>query len=152
MSVRNFLHGYDEIDTKGKFISTKLIIDILKREFRIHILEESPMHIKCKINRGISGTASPVRFPNSTLDIAWGKPARDGVITYRLTCYDYYVVAAGAIIFAILCTNYGHSLAGSIKIGLLVFVAVMLLFGGLVFLDTKYLMYRIRKTLLSMIA
>lgn len=148
MSVRDFFHGYGEIDTKGSLVSTRLVTDTLKRNFRIHILEESPRHIKCKINRGIKLTASPVRFPNSTLDIAWGSHAEDCAITYRLTCYDYYVVAAGAFIFSISCTTWAYLPGDSLKIGLLAFTSVMLLFGGLVFLDTKYLAYRIRKALL----
>lgn len=140
MSVRNFFHGYGEIDTKGKLISTMLVTDTLKRDFRIQILEESQRHIKCKINRGIKITASPVRFPNSTLDIAMGSQTESSVITYRLTCYDYYVVAIGALLLGISCTTQERSLGEAFKIGLLFFAPTMLLFGGLVFLDTKYLM------------
>ncbi len=127
-----------------------LVKDTLKRNFRIHILEESPRNIKCKINRGIRITASPVRFPNSTLDIAMGSQTENSVITYRLTCYDYYVVVVGTLLLGISCTTQEHSLGEALKIGLLVFAPTLFLFGGLVFLDTKYLMYRIRKTLLKL--
>lgn len=150
MSVRDFFHGYGEVDTKGKLVSTMLVTETLKRDFRIQILEESQRHIKCKINRGIKITASPVRFPDSTLDIAMGSQTESSVITCRLTCYDYYVVAIGALLLGISCTTQERSLGEAFKIGLLVFAPTMLLFGGLVFLDTKYLMYRIRKALLRL--
>lgn len=148
--MRDFFHGYGEVDTKGKLVSTMLVTETLKRDFRIQILEESQRHIKCKINRGIKITASPVRFPDSTLDIAMGSQTESSVITCRLTCYDYYVVAIGALLLGISCTTQERSLGEAFKIGLLVFAPTMLLFGGLVFLDTKYLMYRIRKALLRL--
>lgn len=150
MSVRDFLHGCGEIDLKGGFASTRLVTDTLKRTFRIRVLEESPSHVKCKIIRFARLYGFPVLFPNPTLDIAWASRAESRVINYCLTCYDYYVIASLAFVFGISCSTLEHTLWAALKMGLFGVAMVLLIFGGLVFIDTKYLVHRIRKTLLDL--
>lgn len=150
MSLRDFLHGRGEIVLKAGFVSTRLAKDMLKRSFRIRILEESPNHVKCKIYRFVRLIGFPVLFPNPTLDIAWASRAESSVINYCLTCYDYYVVISLAFIFGISCSTLEHTPWQALKMGLFGVVFVLLFFGGLVFLDTKYLVHRIRKALLGL--
>jgi hypothetical protein len=150
LSVRNFLHGYGEINLKGGFTSPRLVIDTMKRSFRIRVLEESPGHIKCKIYRFVRLYGFPVFFPNPTIDIDWRKSSEGYIIEYCLTCYDYYLVATLAFIFGIGCSNMEHALWASLRAGVFGAGAVLLLYGGLVFADTKYLVRRIRKALLEL--
>jgi hypothetical protein len=150
LSVRNFLHGYGEIDLKGGFTSPRLVIEAMKRSFRIRVLEESPGHIKCKIYRFVRLSGFPVIFPNPTIEIDWRQSPEGCLIEYCLTCYDYYLVAALAFIFGVGCSNMEHALWASLRAGVLGAGAVLFLSGGLVFADTKYLVRRIRKALLEL--
>ena len=150
MSVRNFLHGYGEIELKGGFTSPRLVIETMKRMFRIRVLEESPGHIKCKIYRFARLYGFPIIFPNPTLEIDWGQSAEGYIIQYYLTCYDYYEVAALAFIFGIGCGTMEHALWASLRAGVFGAGMVLFLYGGLVFTDTKYLVRRIRKALLDL--
>lgn len=150
MSLRDFFHGRGEIALKAGFVSTGLAKEILKRSFRIRILEESPNHIKCKIYRFARLIGFPVLFPNPTIDIAWESRAETSVINYRLTCYDYYVVVSLAFIFGISCSTLEHTPWQALRMGLFGAIFVLFFLGGLVFLDTKYLVHRIRKALLGL--
>ena len=149
MSVRNFLHGCGEIDLKGGFTSPRLVTETLKRSFRIRVLEESPSHVKCKIYRFVR-LYGFVLFPNPTLDIDWRRGAEGFIIEYCLTCYDYYVVAALTFIFGISCSGMENTLWQALRTGLFSTIFALVLYGGLVFLDTKYLLHRIRKALLGL--
>jgi len=148
--VRDFLHGCGEIDLKEAFASSRLVTEALKRSFRIRVIEESQSYVKCKIIRFARLYAFPVLFPNPTLDIAWRSGAESRVLTYCVTSYDYYVVALGALIFGISCSTFEHTLWESLKMELFGAAMVLFFFGGLVFVDTKYLVHRIRKALLGL--
>lgn len=150
MTVRNFFHGCGEIDLKGGFTSPRLVTETLKRSFRIQVLEESPSQVKCKIYRFVRLYGFPILFPNPTLEIDWRRGAEGFIIEYCLTCYDYYLVGALAFIFGILCSTLEHTLLGALRMGLLGVVFPLVLYGGLVLLDTKYLLHRIRKVLLEL--
>lgn len=150
LSVRDFFHGCGEIDLKEALASTRLVTEALRRSFRIRVVQESPSHVNCKIIRFARLYGFPVLFSNPTLDIVWESRVESRVIIYCLTCYDYYIVAFGAVIFGILSSTMEHSLWASLKMGLSGAAMVLFFFGGLVFLDTKYLARRIRKALLHL--
>ena len=149
MPVRDFFKGYGEIDLGEAFVSARFVLQALESSFRIRILEESPSHVKCKIIRFGRLYAFPVLFPNPALDIAWRSGPERPVVTYRITCYDYYVTASSAFIFGIASSTSEHTFMASLKMGFFGLSMVLIVFGGLVLIDTKCLVHRIRKALVK---
>ncbi len=151
MFLRNFFHVSGRIVLEDKFLSLRLVRETLERKFKIHILEESSRGLRCKIVRFSRLYGVPVPFPNPTLEVTFKNEKQESTIHYNFTCYDYYLVAIAAPLFGILSPTISPEQAfiDAIKKGLLVFMIVLLFYGTLIFLDTKYFVSRIRKALSS---
>ncbi len=142
MSLRDFFHGNGTIVLRDKFLSLRIIKELLEKQFRIRVLEESSSHLRCKIVRFARLYAFPMPFPNPTLELTFKNEPQQSIIEYRFTCYDYYLLLIIPILFGISSQSWKAT-----KETLIAFLLLFLFFGGLILLDTKYIVFRIRKTI-----
>ena len=151
MFLRDFFHGSGQIVLHDKFLSLRLVKETLEKKFRIRVLEESSSHLKCKIVRFTRLYGVPVFFPNPTLELTFKNENQESTIHYNFTCYDYYLLAIMATMFgsSFMVISSEPSVIGAIKEFLFGFMIVLFFYGSLIFLDTKYLLFRIHKALLS---
>jgi hypothetical protein len=149
MMIRDFFHGIGTIAFKDKFVSLRLVREALERKFTIRILEETPTGLRCKITRFTRLYAAPVPFPNPTLAVTFHNGPDGTTVNYKVTSYDYYMLAIGFLLTTILSVIYwpaDHAFH-SIKDEPVFMSVTLIFFVMLIILDTKFLVYRIRKAL-----
>lgn len=153
MSLREFFTGSGKIVFEDKFISIGLIRDALEKKFRLVILEESAIHMRCKIIRYARLYAAPALFiPNSVINVVIKREEEITTLYYDFEWPEYYWVVAFAMLGGILSATLpriGSFIEATIYS--IVFSGLILFFFGLlVFLDTKYVSSRIRRSLVSL--
>ncbi len=126
-----------------------VVREALERKFTIRILEETPSRLRCKVVRFTRLYAAPVPFLNPSLEVTFKNVQAESIINYNVTCYDYYTLIIGALLSGILSASLwrNEGLMNAIKEGSLFAAAALLFFGTFVFIDTKFLVCRIRKAL-----
>jgi hypothetical protein len=122
----------------------------LKQKFRISVIEETPHYLNCKIIRFGRLYAVPVFFPNPTVEISWENSGNGFQVSYLFTCFDYYIIVAIPFLTILSSLTNESNIMEFLKIGIGFGTAASLFFGSLILIDTKYLVYRIKKTLLEL--
>ncbi len=150
MTIKDFFHGYGEINVKDQFVSSRLVSDALSQNFKIAVVEETPHYLKCKIKRFARLYAIPVLFPNPTIEISWKNNGEYVQLNYWLTCFDYYYVGVIPFLAIMAVVTSESTLVDSLKIGIGFGFAALVFFGSLVLMDTKILTHRIKRTLMAM--
>lgn len=130
--IINFITGSASISFDDNFVSVRLIKEAIQKKYRLTVLEETPTHMKCKIIRYARLYAAPFFFLNATAQFDIKKDSHDNTLIINFFWPDYFLVAAVA-------------LAVGISKGISLFLLALVFFGGLVFLDTKWVSSRIRK-------
>ena len=136
--TKNFITGSGSLIYDDKFVSIRLLKEALLKKYRLAILEESAAHIKCKIIRYARLYGVPIIFPNPTLTLIIKRETEKNILHYEFQWPEYYLVAFVAV------------LAGITSRDIIFFLLVLVFFGSLVFLDTKWVSSRIR-TIISKI-
>jgi hypothetical protein len=149
MQIRDFFQGSGSVKFKDKFVSLRLVREALERKFAIRVLEETPSRLRCKVTRFTRLYAAPVPFPNPLLEVTFHNEQDGSTVNYKVTSYDYYMLAIGFLLTTILSAIYwpaDRALHPNKAEGL--FLSVMLiLLVTLIIIDTKFFAYRIRKAL-----
>lgn len=149
MFLRDFFHGSGRIVLKEKFVSLRLVREALERKFTIRILEETPSRLRCKVVRFTRLYGAPVPFPNPSLEVTFKNDRAESLINYNVTIYDYYTLIIVALLSGILSARHwrNEGLMNAIREGSLFAAVALLFFGTFVFIDTRFLVCRIRKAL-----
>ena len=144
MSAPDFITGNGEVILKDKFISVRLIVAALEKEFRLKVIEESPKSIKFKIVRFARIYGAPVIWPSASLSIVFDN--ENDTINYRFNWPDYYMLLLllGVVLFV-----PGIKV---IKEDFPFLLLAIIFWAGIIFLDTKYVSSKVRKTLLKLSA
>jgi hypothetical protein len=142
MSVPDFITGNGEIALKGKFVSVRLLENALGKAFRLKVTEESPHFIKCKLVRFARIYGAPIIWPSARLAITIDN--QTDVIRYKFYWPDYFLLTT--LVAAVLIFNGGYLP----KDDFLFLLLGVPLWAGIIFLDTKYVSSRVRKTLLKL--
>lgn len=135
--IINFITGSAPISLDDKFVSIRLIKEAIQKKYRLTVLEESPTHMKCKIIRYARLYAAPFFFLNATAQFDIKRETDSDTLLINYSWPDYYLVAGIALA------------AGIISKDIILFLLLLVFFGGLVFLDTKWVSSRIRKLISS---
>ena len=136
-TTNNFITGSGSLIYDDNFVSIRLLKEALLKKYRLAILEESATHIKCKIIRYARLYGAPILFPNPTLTLIIKRETEKTIVHYDFQWQEYYLVAFVAV------------LAGITSRNITLFILVLVFFGSLVFLDTKWVSSRIRKIILN---
>jgi hypothetical protein len=144
MSAPDFITGNGEVILKDKFISVRLIVAALEKEFRLKVIEESPKSIKFKIVRFARIYGAPVIWPSASLSIVFDN--ENDTINYRFNWPEYYMLfpLLGVVLFV-----PGIKV---IKEDFPFLLLAIIFWAGIIFLDTKYVSSKVRKTLLKLSA
>ena len=142
MSVTDFIKGSGEVTIKDKFVSVRLVEDALGKAFRLKVIEESPNFIKCKLVRFARIYGAPIIWPSATLAITIEN--QTDIIRYKFYWPDYFLLLM--MVAAVIISRGGYMLKEDF---LFLLLAVPFL-AGLIFLDTKYVSSRVRKSLLKL--
>jgi hypothetical protein len=132
-AITNFISGSGPIALDDKFVSIRLVKEAVQKKFRLAVLEESSTHMKCKIIRYARLYGAPIFFLNATAEFDIKRESDSNTLIINYYWPDYYLVAVAA------------SAAGIISKNISFFLLALVFFGGLVFLDTKWVTSRIRK-------
>jgi len=142
MPVPDFITGNGEISLKDKFVSVRLVENALGKAFRLKVTEESPNFIKCKLVRFARIYGAPVIWPSATLSISIDN--QNDMIKYKFYWPDYFMLIT--MVVAVLIFYNAHLF----KEDFLTFLFAIPLWAGIIFLDTKYVSSKVRKTLLKL--
>lgn len=142
MQVPDFITGNGGVTLKDKFLSVRLVEDALGKAFRLKVTEETPNFIKCKLVRFARIYGAPVIWPSATLSISIDN--QTDMIRYRFYWPDYFLLIN--LVVPILAFRGGYLLREDLTILLI----AATFWAGLIFLDTKYVSNRVRKTLLRL--
>ncbi|RII30426.1 MAG: hypothetical protein CXR30_05425 [Geobacter sp.] len=142
MSAPDFISGNGEVILKDKFVSVRLVGAALEKKFRLKIIEESPKFIKFKIVRFARIYGAPVFWPSASLSIAINN--ENDSINYKFYWPDYYMLLllVGLVLFV--------PGIKTLKEDFLFPLITVIFWAGIIFLDTKYVSSKVRKTLLKL--
>jgi len=150
VSLERFLNRSGAITLRDRCISVRLIEEALRKSYRILVLEETPRGLRCKIIRYARLLGVPWMGPHPTLSITVKRDSDETTVRYEFCWPEYYVVLAGAAIFGMAASSLKPDISFSRRVldGLLMFSLGFAFFGLLVFLDSSYLSWRVRKALI----
>jgi len=152
VSLETFLKRSGTITLRDRSVSVRLMEETLRKKYRIRVLEETPRGLRCKIIRYARLFGAPWIGPHPTVSITVERDNDDTTVCYEFWWPEYYVVLAGAVLFGM----GASSLKADISLfqraveGLVAFGLGFAFFGLLVFLDSTYLSWRVRKALMRM--
>lgn len=132
-TTNNFITGSGSLIFGDRFVSIRLIKEALLKKYRLAILEESATHFKCKVIRYARLYGAPIIFPNPTLTLDIKRESQTNILHYDFHWPEYYLVAFLAVLTGITLKD------------VVLFLFVLVFFGGLVFLDSKWVSSRIRQ-------
>lgn len=142
MSAPDFITGNGEVILRDKFISVRLVEATLEKEFRLKVIEQSPKFIKFKIVRFARIYGAPAIWPSASLSIVFDN--ENDTINYKFYWPDYFVL--------LLMVGVALFVPGIkvIKEDFFFFLIALIFWAGMIFLDTKYVSSKVRKTLLKL--
>jgi hypothetical protein len=138
MSVKQFLNGSGQIYFADRFISVRLIREALEKHFKLRIIHESPNKAQYKIIRYVRIYGAPILFPHPTLNL--NIDTEYDRVDYDFFWSDYYILVFAAFIWGLFSIGEGVSYPLLMAFG-------FCFYGILIFLDTKYVAYHVRRTL-----
>jgi hypothetical protein len=152
VSLETFFKRSGVIILPDRFISVKLIEDTVRKNYRIRILEETPRGLRCKIIRYARLFGAPWIGPHPTVSITVERDNDDTTVCYEFWWPEYYVVLAGAALFGMAASSLKADISFFQRAaeGLLAFGLGFAFFGLMIFLDSSYLSWRVRKALMRM--
>lgn len=136
-----------------KFMSVRLIKDVLEKYNRISILEEKSDLIKCRVFRIGRIFGGPWFGPYPRVSFQIERKENETLLHYNYYWPEYYIVTLCSVLlgFAIGTSTYretGNVLSGT-KYGLLFFVASALVASIAIFLDVTYYKKLLHKELIK---
>ena len=150
MSIRQFLFGGGKIDYSDRDVSIAVVRDALEKKFKLAVFSESSVHLDCKIIRHWRLYGGPhLMVPNSRMNIVINTEQNGTQLHYNFKWPEYYVIPVFAALAGILPMillidrPFTERLLNSLGL----FLLALTFCGALVFLDTKYVAYRVRRLL-----
>ena len=140
MPIDVFSNGSGTVIFKDTFLSVRLIREALEKRYRLTVLEESERHLKCDI---MTVPWFPSMHRNATLDLFIEREKESTTITWRFNWgWQYRILLILGVVFFI------EMLAHRESKGL--FLGIMLFGFMYVFLDTRWIIYRVRRIFKSL--
>jgi len=124
-----------EIYLRDKFISPRLIKEVLRKTFNVGVIDEGPNYIKFRIIRLARLYGFPFIWPQASIEI-WIKNENDKLI-YKFFWPEYLALIIPFILLIVVEER--------LKDFILFFVFAFIFFGFLMFLDTRWVSRRVRK-------
>ena len=130
------LNEKGEVHLRDKFLSPRIIKEALEKNFNVKVIDEGPDQIKFGIIRFARIYGAPFLWPQATIEI-WIENDNDKII-YEFFWPEYLTL----IIPFILSIVVGESP----REFMVFFVIIIIFFGCLVFLDTRWVSRKVLKT------
>jgi len=149
---KSFLNKGGKIEYSNSFISVRLIRSALEKNFRIVPIDESPNIMRYKIVRFLRLYGGPVIWPSASIVLNLSKNKDKDVLSYTFTWPEWLIVVLAAIVFGVIVAydfNPVGPISTRISEGLFVALMTLMFYGGMVFLDTKYVASKIQKSLIN---
>lgn len=124
-----------EVYSKDKFLSPRLVKEILEKKFTVRVLDQGPNYIKFRIIRFGRLYGFPFVWPQASVEV-WINDETDKLV-YKFFWPEYFAL----IIPFILILFFGERLRDFI----LFFIFAIVFLGFLMFLDTKWVSSRVLK-------
>ena len=124
-----------EINFGDKFLSPRIIKDTLGKYFNVSVIDERSNYIKLRIIRWARLYGFPFIWPQASIEI-WIKNENDKLI-YEFFWPEYLTLIIPLILFFFIEERMREFIV-------FVFLAVIF-FGFLIFLDTRWVIRRVRK-------
>ncbi len=145
MSLRQFINGSGELHFESVFLSPRIMKEALEKKFRLVTIEESPHHVQYKIIRLFRLYGGPAPLPQARIDITIRKDNSHLFLYWYFVWPEYYVFLVSFIIlFGVVILDRGID-----GIPFLIFALIFL--SLMVFLDTKWVSWRVRKVFESLL-
>ena len=145
MSLQEFFDGSGELQFDEVFVSPRLVREALEKRFRLVVIEETPHQLRGKLVRYARIYAAPVIWPNATISIQIHREGLRHRLSWRFHWPDFYMLLLVAVLALLVETDPSRFRDGSLVLtGILCFTIFFLL---LIFLDTKRVSWRVRRTL-----
>lgn len=134
---------------RDRIVSIAHIERALRRMYRIQVLEETHKGVRCKLIRNLRFIGSPWLGPHTTLSVVLDKRDDGTILQYEFQSPEYYIGLVVATLIGI-CTS---ALSGSPSwlrralSGLIAFGIGFIFFSLLIYLDSMYVSWRIRRLL-----
>lgn len=127
------LNEKGEVYLRDKFVSPRLIKDALEKKFNVKVIDERHDYVKLKIIRLARIYGAPFIWPQATIEI-WIENENDKLI-YEFFWPEYIALIIPFILFIVVEEH--------LKDFILFFIVAIIFFGGLMFLDTKWVSRRV---------
>ncbi len=152
MTWVEFLCGSGHI-THSKVIYFRQTKEALQKHYKVVVVEESPNHLVCKLVRHVRLYGAPIIFvPQATLDLILDHENDISTLHYSFRWPEYYLVLLSATLFGLFSARLASesSVIERFQHSVTSFLLALVFCSFLVFLDTTYVSYRIRKILIRL--
>ena len=152
MTLAKFLGGSGHI-THSKVIFLRQTKEALEKHYKVIVVDESPHHLVCKLVRYVRLYGAPIIFfPQATLHLSLDRENDISTLHYSFKWPEYYLVLLSATLFGLFSARLASdsSVIERFYHSATSFLLVFVFFGFLVFLDTTYVSYRIRRILVGL--
>lgn len=140
-------HGV--VFVRDRIVSIAHIEQALRSMYRIQVLEETHKGVRCKLIRNLRLVGSPWLGPHTTLSVVLDKRDDGTILQYEFQSPEYYIGLGVATLIGI-CTSAlsgsSSSLSRALN-GLMAFGIGFMFFSLLIYLDSVYVSWRIRRLL-----
>lgn len=143
-------HEIGKIELGDKFVSIRLIKEVLEKHNRISTLEETSSWLKCRVFRIARIFGAPWMGPYPILYFRIERKHNETILHYDFFWPEYHAAAiiSAAFGFALAYFEYQNvDIFLQAKMGILIAIACMLSSSFFIFIDTKYYSRIIRKEL-----
>ncbi len=145
MSLQQFFDGSGELQFDEAFLSPRIVREALEKRFRLVVIEETAHQLRGKIVRYARLYAAPVFWPHPTIRVLIHREGLRCRLSWRFHWPDYYMLLLVPVLALFMAALPLHFMdASPVLISGLCFVFFFLL---LIFLDTKWVSWRVRRTL-----
>jgi hypothetical protein len=128
-----------EVNLGDKFLSPRIVKDTLGKSFNVSVVDERSNYIKLRIVRLARLYGFPVIWPQASIAI-WIKNENDKLI-YEFFWPEYLILIIPFILFLFIEER--------MKEFMLFILFALIFFGFLIFLDTRWVVRRVRKAIES---
>jgi hypothetical protein len=145
MFLQQFVDGSGELQFDEAFLSPRIVREALEKSFRLVVIEESAHQLRGKIVRYARIYAAPVLWPNATIRILFHREGAHFRLSWRFRWPDYYLLLLVPVLALLEAAKPPHFMDASLILTSNLCFAVLFLL--LIFLDTKWVSWRVRRVL-----
>jgi hypothetical protein len=143
--LQQFVDGSGGLQFDEAFLSPRIVREALEKRFRLVVIEETAHQLRGKFVRYARIYGAPVFWPHPTIRILIHREGLRCRVSWHFHWSDYYMLLLLPVLALFMAAAPSHFMnAPLILTSGLCFSCFFLL---LIFLDTKWVSWRVRKTL-----